>query len=51
MEAGKPAEPDMLEIAILAVDARIERIQAAFNGKDAQGDLTALFATLLAHLP
>lgn len=51
MEAGKPAEPDMLEIAILAVDARIERIHAAFNGKDAQGDLTALFATLLAHLP
>jgi hypothetical protein len=51
MEAGKPPEADLLEIAMLAVDARIERIQAAFAGKDAQGDLTALFATLLAHLP
>jgi hypothetical protein len=51
MEAGKPPEADLLEIATLAVDARIERIQAAFDGKDAQGDLTALFATLLAHLP
>lgn len=51
MEAGKPAEPDLLEIAMLAVDARVERIHAALDGKDAQGDLTALFAALLAHLP
>lgn len=51
MEAGKPPEADMLEIATLAVDARMERILAAFDGEDAQGDLTALFATLLAHLP
>jgi hypothetical protein len=33
------------------VDARFERIHAAFAGKDAEGDLTALFAVLLAHLP
>ncbi len=51
MEAGKPPEADLLEIAMLAVDARMERIHAALDGKDAQGDLTALFATLLAHLP
>lgn len=51
MEAGNPLETDLLEIATLAVDARMDRILAAFEGKDAQGDLTALFATLLAHLP
>lgn len=51
MEAGKPPETDLLEIAALAVDARMDRILAAFEGRDAQGDLTALFATLLAHLP
>ena len=31
--------------------ALYDRILAAFEGRDAQGDLTALFATLLAHLP
>jgi hypothetical protein len=51
MEAGNPPETDLLEIAALAVDARMERILTAFAGKEVQGDLTALFATLLAHLP
>jgi hypothetical protein len=51
MEAGNPPETDLLEIAMLAIDARMDRILAALEGKNAQGDLTALFATLLAHLP
>jgi hypothetical protein len=51
MEAENRAEPDLLEIAMLAIDARFDRILAAFAGGDTQSDLTALFATLLAHLP
>lgn len=51
MEAGQRTESDMLEISMLAVDARFERIQAALAGSDAEGDLTTLFAVLLAHLP
>jgi hypothetical protein len=51
MEAGQRSQSDMLEISTLAVDARFERIHAAFAGKDTEGDLTALFAVLLAHLP
>lgn len=51
MEAGKPPEGDLLEIATLATDARMERIVAAVNGKEAEAELTTLFATLLAHLP
>jgi hypothetical protein len=51
MEAGQRSQSDMLEISTLAVDARFERIHAAFAGKDIEGDLTALFAVLLAHLP
>jgi hypothetical protein len=45
------AEPDLIDMALLAVDARMERVRQACNGPNPQDDLTALFALLLAHLP
>ncbi|MFE0013200.1 hypothetical protein ACFWXH_00050 [Mesorhizobium sp. NPDC059054] len=48
--SAKP-EPDLLEIALLATDARLDRILAACNGNDPLDELTTVFATLLAHLP
>ncbi|PLP57661.1 hypothetical protein CYK37_18815 [Mesorhizobium loti] len=48
--SAKP-EPDLLEIALLATDARSDRILAACNGNDPLDELTTVFATLLAHLP
>lgn len=45
------AQPDLLEIATLATDARLDRIAPACDGAGALNDLTAIFATLLAHLP
>ncbi len=47
--SSKP-EPDLLEIALLATDARFDRILAACNGNDPLDELTTVFATLLAHL-
>lgn len=44
-------EPDLVDIAILATEARIDRILAACSETDTLGELTRLFATLLAHLP
>jgi hypothetical protein len=45
------AEPDLVDMAILATDARIERVRQACESPDPQGELTSLFAMLLAHLP
>ncbi|QKC94658.1 hypothetical protein [Mesorhizobium sp. NZP2298] len=47
---GAP-EPDMLEIAILAVDIRHDRILQACAKASPVDELTPVFATLLAHLP
>lgn len=47
--SAKP-EPDLLEIAVLATNARLDRILAACNGNDPLDELTTVFATLLAHL-
>lgn len=47
---GTP-EPDLLEISILACDARLDRIRPACDRDDPLGELTTVFATLLAHLP
>lgn len=46
---GAPAA-ELMEIAVLAVEARGDRIRAAANDKDARNELTLLFAGLLAHL-
>jgi hypothetical protein len=46
---GAPA-PELMEIAILAVDARGDRIQAALDSDDQVNELTPLFAGLLTHL-
>jgi hypothetical protein len=47
---GTP-EPDMLEIAILAADIRHDRIVQACAKASPIGELTPVFAILLAHLP
>jgi hypothetical protein len=44
-------EPDLIGLAILATEARLERIVAASRGGDSQEELTRIFAVLLAHLP
>jgi hypothetical protein len=36
---------------VLAVEARLDRILAAAASSEPEADLTATFATLLAHLP
>jgi hypothetical protein len=51
MEDGGAEQDDLLEIAMLAADARRDRILEACNGREPLQDLTAVFATLLAHLP
>ena len=45
------SEPDMLEIAVLAANVRHDRILTACAKADPMSELTAVFATLLAHLP
>lgn len=47
---GSP-EPDMLEIAILAAGIRHDRLVQACAKASPIGELTPVFATLLAHLP
>jgi hypothetical protein len=42
---------DMLEITMLAADVRHDRIVQAYGKADRLGELTAVFAVLLAHLP
>jgi hypothetical protein len=42
---------DMLEITMLAADVRHERIVQAYGKEDRLGELTTVFAVLLAHLP
>ena len=42
---------DLLEIAMLAADVREDRIVEACGAPDATGELTSIFAVLLAHLP
>lgn len=44
------AGPELMEIAVLAVDARADRIHAALGNDDRVKKLTPLFATLLTHL-
>jgi hypothetical protein len=44
------AGPELMEIAVLAVDARADRIHAALNSGDRVKQLTPLFASLLTHL-
>ncbi len=44
------AGPELMEIAVLAVDARADRIHAALDGADQVKELTPLFASLLTHL-
>jgi hypothetical protein len=42
---------DMLEITMLAADVRHDRIVQAYGKADRTGELTSVFAVLLAHLP
>jgi hypothetical protein len=44
------AGPELMEIAVLAVDARADRIHAALGNDDQVKKLTPLFASLLTHL-
>jgi hypothetical protein len=44
------AGPELMEIAVLAVDARADRIHAALDSNDQVNQLTPLFASLLTHL-
>ena len=44
------AGPELMEIAILAVDVRADRIRSALDGEDQVRELTPLFANLLTHL-
>ena len=44
------AGPELMEIAMLAVDARADRISTALDSDDQAGKLTPLFAGLLTHL-
>ncbi|HEY6630752.1 MAG TPA: hypothetical protein VIZ90_04800 [Rhizobiaceae bacterium] len=44
------AGPELMEIAVLAVDARADRIRAALDSGDQVQKLTPLFASLLTHL-
>lgn len=44
------AAPELMEIAVLAVDARADRIHAALGSDDQMEKLTPLFASLLTHL-
>ena len=44
------AGPELMEIAVLAVDARADRIHAALSRDDQVNQLTPLFASLLTHL-
>ena len=44
------AGPELMEIAVLAVDARADRIHAALDSGDQVKKLTPLFASLLTHL-
>jgi len=45
------AAADMLEITMLAADVRHDRIVQAYGKADRLGELTTVFAVLLAHLP
>jgi hypothetical protein len=42
---------DMLEITMLAADVRHDRVVQAYGKADRLGELTTVFAVLLAHLP
>jgi hypothetical protein len=42
---------EMLEITMLAADVRHDRIVQAYGKADRFGELTTVFAVLLAHLP
>ena len=44
------AGPELMEIAVLAVDVRADRIRSALDGDDQVKELTPLFASLLTHL-
>ena len=44
------AGPELMEIAVLAVDARADRIHAALGSDDQVKQLAPLFAGLLTHL-
>ncbi|MDQ2705038.1 MAG: hypothetical protein M3Y43_07725 [Pseudomonadota bacterium] len=44
------AGPELMEIAVLAVDARSDRIRSALDRADPVNELTPLFAGLLTHL-
>ncbi|OQM77290.1 hypothetical protein [Manganibacter manganicus] len=43
--------PDLIDMAVLAIDARSERVVQACDSADPQSELTVLFAMLLTHLP
>lgn len=51
MEANEPPQSDLLEIAMLAIDARLDRVLDALGSDDPRRELTAILAALLAHLP
>ncbi|MEO3388375.1 hypothetical protein [Mesorhizobium sp. CAU 1741] len=51
VDADAAREADLLDLTILATDARIDRIEPACRGPEGQQELTRIFAMLFAHLP
>lgn len=51
ISADDLAAADMMEITMLAADVRHDRIVQAYSKTDRLGELTSVFAVLLAHLP
>ena len=50
LDGSDAAASDLLELADLAVDARLDRIEHAWAEADADRELTSVFAFLLSHL-
>ena len=51
IETDDMADADLLDMAMLAAEVRHDRIVEACGKPDALGELTSIFAVLLAHLP
>lgn len=51
VEPGAEREPGLDDLAILAAEARLDRIVPACRGADGQEELMRIFAVLLAHVP
>ncbi len=51
VDPGALQEADLIDLTILATDARLDRIEPACRGPEGREELARIFAMLLAHLP